>query len=63
MLDRERKQPCNPSLRHFVAIHQTEGRSLDGTPLPGDAPADVALHRPIDVPPYPIRLVNWFKSK
>jgi hypothetical protein len=32
-------------------------------PSRGDAPAEVALHRPIDVQPYPIRLVNWFMSK
>jgi hypothetical protein len=32
-------------------------------PPAGDAPAEVALHRPIDVQPYPIRLVNWFMSK
>ena len=25
--------------------------------------AQAALHRPIDVQPYPIRLVNWFMSK
>jgi hypothetical protein len=29
----------------------------------GDAPAEVAPHRAINVQPYPIRLVNWFMSK
>ena len=53
----ERHAPHSVSLADFAL------RLPLAPPFAGDAPAEVAVHRPIDVQPYPIRLVNWFMSK
>jgi hypothetical protein len=55
--------PVRARIPGEMAIPQPTNPAWNLVPRPRIGGAKVALHHPIDVQPYPIRLVNWFMSK